>query len=183
MQQPQTLSPFAGLPEALLRTLGRRNSLTALTKALQLPAASQALLRKHTGDEVCRVAGSESGLLLALQPLESDADAGPRSWGVQSFTLDASQWEGGWPEGVDPDGFNARELVAAFGVLPDEALLMPGNGLPRDGWATCTRASRRMREPISWVTLPWEAATSSSSVGRPMSRSTICRWCATSAIA
>ena len=110
------------LPSILLESLGRAGSLDRLAKALE-SAPNFAPPLRHVRDGNPYTINAVLGLDMMLQCVNASAIEEERRWGLQSFTLQAGEWNYGWPEGLNPATATAKDVVKLFNADPNSSLV------------------------------------------------------------
>ncbi len=109
------LSP---LPQPLLHALGRAHSKDMLANALGV-SLSQLVARAEP-----TAVHARTGLDLMVQCVNPMAEEVQQQWGLHSFTLQASDWPGPWPQGVDAKS-SSSDVASAFNAEGETTLVLP----------------------------------------------------------
>lgn len=116
------------LPDLLLQHLGRCSRIDALVGALESRSPPVLGIRQAHSDKPYHV--SMTGCDLTMQCVNPHAKASARMWGLHGFTLHTihsqplSPWRWKWPDGVAAGEATAQNVLRAFSVPSEEAVVM-----------------------------------------------------------
>lgn len=111
------------LPEPLLNHLGASSRLETLAELPQVTTPLSALRQQKNGD-LYHVDIEAHGLTLTLQCTNATAQPDEHQWGLHGITLNAANWDGGWPKGLNPQEATAADVLAVFAPNPEEVINM-----------------------------------------------------------
>lgn len=147
-------SHLNSLPQSLLNALGRGHSKVALAKSLSVA------LDHVVACAVPMALHASAGLDLMVQCSNPDADEAHQQWGLHSFTLQAKDWPGPWPQGVDAES-NSNDVARAFEAEAETAMVLPNMacftvaGLDNKNWTVLCSFTQCMQSLSLIDTGPW----------------------------